>query len=75
MVDKHQASGRVLGVILAGGLSSRMGRPDKFFLVHNGVRLIDRIIERASPQVDQLVISANASGTSLRDTECDEVGS
>ncbi len=49
---------RVAGLILAGGRSSRMGR-DKSFVPLLGRRLIDHVLERLSPQVSALAISAN----------------
>lgn len=52
-------SGRVLGVVLAGGLASRMGGADKGLLSLGGRPLIGRVIERFAPQVDGLVLSAN----------------
>lgn len=45
-------------VILAGGLSSRMGSP-KALLELAGMRLIDRIVARLAPQCGRLVINSN----------------
>jgi molybdopterin-guanine dinucleotide biosynthesis protein A len=50
--------GRVLGVILAGGLSRRMGA-DKGSLLLRGKPLISHAIDRLGPQVGGLVINAN----------------
>lgn len=50
-----------LGVILAGGLSERMGISDKFFLEYQGKSLLKHAIDRAQPQVHQLIISANGN--------------
>lgn len=49
---------RICGVILAGGAARRMGGGDKTLLEIGGVRLLDRIIQRLTPQADFLVISA-----------------
>ena len=54
MVNSRQ---RVLGVILAGGQSSRYGT-DKAFVSLAGRNLIDHVIARIMPQVDELLISA-----------------
>ena len=50
---------RVLGVILAGGLSRRMGRPDKGLMTIVGRPLLAWVTERARPQVDRLILNAN----------------
>lgn len=49
----------ILGVILAGGLSRRMGGRDKTLRVIGGQRLLDRVIDRLTPQVDALILNAN----------------
>ena len=49
----------VVGVLLAGGQSRRMGGGDKGFRLLSGVRLLDRVIERFRPQVGRLVVNAN----------------
>ncbi|MEM8979434.1 MAG: molybdenum cofactor guanylyltransferase MobA [Pseudomonadota bacterium] len=48
-----------LGVILAGGLSRRMGGGDKALLNLGAKPLLAHVIERLSPQVDDLVLNAN----------------
>ena len=50
-----------LGVILAGGLSTRMGGGEKSLLEINGQTLMARVIARLAPQVDGVVINANRS--------------
>jgi molybdopterin-guanine dinucleotide biosynthesis protein A len=47
------------GVVLAGGRSRRMGYDDKALLPFAGLRLLDRAIARAAPQVRELIVSAN----------------
>ncbi|MCV3270653.1 molybdenum cofactor guanylyltransferase MobA [Roseobacter sinensis] len=48
-----------LGVILAGGQATRMGGGDKGLLTLGGQTLLDRVIERLSPQVAALALNAN----------------
>lgn len=50
---------KTLGVILAGGLATRMGGGDKSLLRLNGTTLMDHVIARLSPQVDSMLINAN----------------
>jgi molybdopterin-guanine dinucleotide biosynthesis protein A len=59
-----KASNSVVGIILAGGLARRMGGGDKCLLPLAGKTLLQRTIERAQPQVVQLLLNAN--GNSLR---------
>lgn len=54
-------------VILAGGQASRMGGGDKGRLMLGGRSLIDRVIERISPQVGAIVLSANGDLTRFDD--------
>lgn len=49
----------IYGVILAGGQATRMGGGDKGLLDLNGRTLLDRVIERLSPQVEALALNAN----------------
>lgn len=49
----------ITGVILAGGLSRRMGGRDKGLLPLVGQPLITRVAARLAPQVGTLVINAN----------------
>lgn len=50
---------KVVGLLLAGGLSRRMGGGDKALRLLGGVSLLDRVIERLRPQVEALVLNAN----------------
>ena len=54
----------LVGVILAGGLAKRMGGGDKCLLPLAGKTLLQRIIDRAQPQLSTLLLNAN--GSSLR---------
>jgi molybdenum cofactor guanylyltransferase len=49
----------VVGVLLAGGKSSRMGGGDKCLLPLAGKPMLTLIIERLRPQVSDLVLNAN----------------
>ncbi len=48
----------VLGVMLAGGLSRRFGGGDKCLEILDGVSLLERIAQRAAPQVGTLILNA-----------------
>lgn len=54
-----QPEAPVAGVILAGGLSRRMGGGDKCLRPIGGRPILAHIIERAQPQVSALVLNAN----------------
>jgi len=49
----------IAGVLLAGGLSRRMGGGDKCLRPLAGRSILARIIERVLPQVDGLLLNAN----------------
>jgi molybdopterin-guanine dinucleotide biosynthesis protein A len=49
----------VVGVLLAGGKSSRMGGGDKCLLPLAGTPMLAHIIDRLRPQVSDLVLNAN----------------
>ena len=49
----------VVGILLAGGLSRRMGGGDKNLLTLNGKPILARAIERVKLQVSTLVLNAN----------------
>jgi molybdopterin-guanine dinucleotide biosynthesis protein A len=48
-----------LGVLLAGGLARRMGGGDKPMKTVGGRTILDRVLERLSPQCDGLIVNAN----------------
>lgn len=48
-----------VGLILAGGLARRMGGGDKGMRQVGGRSVLERVIERLSPQVSHLVLNAN----------------
>ena len=47
------------GVILAGGLSRRMGGGDKGLLSIGKVMMIERVIQKIKPQVHSLALNLN----------------
>jgi molybdopterin-guanine dinucleotide biosynthesis protein A len=49
----------VVGVLLAGGQSRRMGGGDKGLLPFGGTTLMGHVIERLRPQVGTVIINAN----------------
>lgn len=49
----------IAGVLLAGGLSRRMGGGDKSLLTLGGDTILSRVITTARPQVGALVLNAN----------------
>ncbi|MCB1368350.1 MAG: molybdenum cofactor guanylyltransferase MobA [Rhodobacteraceae bacterium] len=56
------------GVILAGGLSRRMGGGDKTLLQLGGQTLLARVMAQLAPQVDAMAINAN--GDPARFADC-----
>jgi molybdopterin-guanine dinucleotide biosynthesis protein A len=49
----------VSGIVLAGGRGRRMGEVDKGWIELAGRPLVERVLDRFAPQVDDIVISAN----------------
>ncbi|SIS51246.1 molybdenum cofactor guanylyltransferase MobA [Paracoccus saliphilus] len=58
---------RPLGVILAGGLATRMGGGDKGLLRVGGQSLLAHVIARLEPQVAGLALNANGDPTRFAD--------
>ena len=54
-----QNNKKILGLILAGGLSRRMGGKNKFLKKKNKNNIIDLIISRAEKQVPNLILNTN----------------
>jgi molybdopterin-guanine dinucleotide biosynthesis protein A len=50
---------RLVGLVLAGGQSRRMGGGDKALRELAGISLLGRVVERLRPQVAALVLNAN----------------
>lgn len=47
------------GLILAGGRGRRVGGQDKGLMPYRGRPLVERVLERLAPQVEEICISAN----------------
>ncbi|MCD9148198.1 molybdenum cofactor guanylyltransferase MobA [Pseudophaeobacter flagellatus] len=56
-----------LGVILAGGLATRMGGGDKGLLQIGGQSLLNRVRDRLAPQVSGLALNANGDAARFDD--------
>ncbi len=52
-------NGTVVGVLLAGGLSRRMGGADKMLRRIGGETILSRVVARVTPQVRCLLLNAN----------------
>jgi molybdopterin-guanine dinucleotide biosynthesis protein A len=50
---------KIVGLLLAGGQSRRMGGGDKALRLLRGKSLLERVIGRVRPQVDAVVLNAN----------------
>ena len=55
------------GIILAGGLSRRMGGGDKGLLMLGKTSIIERVIDKVSPQVGSLAININGDSSRFPD--------
>ena len=55
------------GIILAGGLSRRMGGGDKGLLMLGETTIIERVINKISPQVGSLAININGDSSRFPD--------
>lgn len=49
----------VIGVVLCGGGGTRMGGTDKPLVRFRGAPMVEQVVRRLAPQVDQVIISAN----------------
>ena len=59
---------RIAGILLAGGLSRRMGGGDKALRMLGGRSILERVIARAAPQVDILALNANGDPSRFAET-------
>src|SRR3954471_24155582 len=55
----NKPSVNTLGLLLAGGLSRRMGGGDKALRALGGRTLLDHVIDRIRPQVAGIILNAN----------------
>lgn len=70
MTQTSESLGKpIVGVLLAGGKSTRMGGQDKALLALAGRPMIDWAVERLRPQVGRLVINANGDPSRFRGLE------
>ncbi|MDX1498194.1 MAG: molybdenum cofactor guanylyltransferase, partial [Salinisphaeraceae bacterium] len=60
-------TGKITAYILAGGQGSRMGGADKGLLSLHGRPLVEHVIDRIQPQVDQLKIIANRNQATYKE--------
>jgi molybdopterin-guanine dinucleotide biosynthesis protein A len=56
-------SAPVVGILLAGGKSSRMGGGDKCLRPLGGMPILARVVDRLKPQVADMIINANGDVT------------
>jgi molybdenum cofactor guanylyltransferase len=59
---------KILGAIIAGGHSTRMGGREKSFLELDGTTLLERTLSRLRFQVDEVVINANGDAARFAKT-------
>jgi len=59
---------KIAGIVLAGGLSSRMGGHDKCLLELGGKTLLKQAADRLAPQVDVIAINTNSDADEYRNT-------
>ena len=55
----------IVGIVLAGGLGTRMGGADKALLPLGGRPMLAHCLQRLAPQVDRIAISANGEPARL----------
>jgi molybdopterin-guanine dinucleotide biosynthesis protein A len=59
MTGRMSYPSRITGVVLAGGQGRRMGSVDKGLQPLRGKAMVEWVIERFAPQVDEVLINAN----------------
>ncbi len=64
---------KIIGAVIAGGQSSRMGGDEKAFLTLAGKSILDLVVGRFEPQVDQLAINANGDAARFSEFGLDVV--
>jgi molybdopterin-guanine dinucleotide biosynthesis protein A len=50
---------QTLGLVLAGGLARRMGGGDKAMLRIGGATILERVLDRMTPQCSRIILNAN----------------
>lgn len=67
MTGKGNGSGNaILGIVLAGGLSRRMGGTEKTLLELDGKPLLSHALDRLGPQVSRVAVNANGNPSRFR---------
>jgi molybdenum cofactor guanylyltransferase len=61
-------SERPLGLVLAGGLARRMGGGDKARIRIGNQTILERVLERLSPQCTSIILNANGDPARFADT-------
>lgn len=64
---------RLVGVVLAGGLSRRMGGGDKGLASLGPATMLDEVLRRLVPQVGRVVLNANGDPARFAQFGCDVV--
>ena len=55
----HPRCAAITGLVLAGGQGRRMGSVDKGLVLLHGRPMVQHVLERLAPQVDDILINAN----------------
>lgn len=58
-MSQFNGKNKITGIVLAGGLSRRMGGQDKGLMTLNGKPMVQHVLDRLKPQVDSLIINTN----------------
>lgn len=66
MTNNNEQTSNCLGLILAGGQSTRMDGVEKSFIKLGDAPLIERTINRLKPQISEIIISANSAPEKFR---------
>jgi len=65
----HEPAKGVVGVLLAGGKSRRMGGGDKNLRQLGGETILSRVVRQARPQVESLILNANGDASRFESYE------
>jgi molybdenum cofactor guanylyltransferase len=65
-MDAKQSSPSITGLILAGGLGTRMGSIDKGLQPFRNVPMVTHVMQRLAPQVNGILINANQNIATYR---------
>src|SRR5438034_2627931 len=59
LLVKSVSMSQVSGIVLAGGQGRRMGSVDKGLQLLHGKPMVQWVLERFAPQVDEIIVNAN----------------